>query len=71
MKIERKPTRRELLMILSKVQDLTGAAHGLHANDKNRMGFEYGQSKIMEAFELCVQASQFDSPIKKHKDILR
>jgi hypothetical protein len=62
MNITKKPSRKELLRVISELQRLVGSAHHLHANDLNRIGFEDGQKKLEEAHELCIQATAFDPP---------
>lgn len=62
MKITKKPSRKDLLKVIGELQDLVGAAHGLHANDRNRMGFEEGQKKLEAAHDLCIEARSFDKP---------
>lgn len=62
MDINKKPTRKDLLKVIDKLQELVGSAHHLHANDRNRMGFEDGQKKLEEAHELCIVARSFDKP---------
>jgi hypothetical protein len=62
MNITKKPSRKDLLKVIAELQRLVGAAHGLHGNDRNRMGFEDGQKRLEEAHELCIQARSFDPP---------
>lgn len=62
MNITKKPSRKDLLKVIAELQRLVGAAHGLHANDRNPMGFEDGQKKLEIAHELCIQATAFDPP---------
>lgn len=64
MEVKKKPTRKDFLKILGELQRLIGKAKGLHANDRNPMGFEYGQNALEEAHELCISASQFDPPVE-------
>lgn len=63
MQVAKKPTRKDLLVIIGELQTLIGSAHGLHANDRNPMGFEDGQKKLEQAHELCIQARSFDKPV--------
>lgn len=62
MEITKKPSRKDLLKVIGELQNLVGSAHGLHGNDRNRMGFEEGQKKLEQAHELCIQARSFDKP---------
>jgi hypothetical protein len=62
MNLTKKPSRKDLLKVIAELQQLVGSAHGLHANDRNPMGFEEGQKKLEAAHELCIQARSFDPP---------
>jgi hypothetical protein len=62
MEMTKKPSRKDLLKVIEHLQGLIGAAHQLHANDRNPMGFEEGQNKLEEAHELCILARSFDKP---------
>lgn len=62
MEITKKPTRKELLQVITELQRLVSAARTHHGNDRDPNGFEKGQNKLTEAFELCVQARSFDPP---------
>lgn len=60
--LHKKPTRRDLLKVITELQRLIGSASTLHANDRNPMGFEDGQKRLQEAFDLCLEARKFDQP---------
>ncbi len=60
----RRPTRRDLLVVIGRLQDLIGQAFASYANDRNPNGFELGQDALNSAFYLCVKASAQDKPIK-------
>lgn len=60
--VTRKPTRKDLLRVITELQNLVGQAMGTHANDRDRNGFEKGQKVLEEAHELCIRARAFDPP---------
>lgn len=62
MKITKKPSRRELLKVVSELQDLIGDAIGAHANDRDPDAFVKVQTPLESALELCIQARSFDPP---------
>jgi len=59
----RRPTRRDLLVIIGRLQDLIGRASAAHCDDKNRDGFELGMKALAEAHELCIEAARRDPPV--------
>lgn len=63
-KLKRKPTRRDLLVVIGRLQDLIGQAMAAHGNDRNPDGFEQGQDALDAAHALCVAATRQDPPIK-------
>lgn len=62
LKVIKKPTRRDLLKVVTELQTLISKGRSLHANDRNPHGFEQGQNVLQEAFELCISARSFDPP---------
>lgn len=56
----RKPTRRDLLIVIGRLQDLVGRAHTDHANDRDLDGHEKGQDSLERAMQLCIDARSFD-----------
>lgn len=62
MQITKKPSRRELLKVVSELQDLIGEAVAAHANDRDPDAFVKVQTPLEKAFELCIQARSFDPP---------
>lgn len=62
LKITKKPSRRDLLKVITELQTLISRGRSLHANDRNPHGFEQGQNVLNEAFELCIAARSFDPP---------
>lgn len=62
MTVTKKPTRKDLLMVITELQKLVGQAMSAHGNDRDRHGFERGQKTLEKAHELCIQARAFDPP---------
>jgi len=59
----RKPTRKDLLRVITELQKLIGTALMHHGNDRNGNGFELGQKALSEAHTLCIEARSFDPPM--------
>lgn len=62
----RRPTRRDLLVVIGVLQDTIGRAHGYHGNDRDPNGFERGQRLLNKAHDLCIRALGQDSPIESN-----
>lgn len=62
MKITKKPSRHDLLVVITQLQGMIGRASQLHGDDRNRNGFEKGQSVLEDAHQLCIEARSFDKP---------
>ncbi|MCK5020054.1 MAG: hypothetical protein KAS32_23575 [Candidatus Peribacteraceae bacterium] len=62
MNITSKPNRKQLIKVISELQDMISSAKTYHGNDRNPHGFERGQKTLENAFELCVDARSFDPP---------
>lgn len=60
--ITKKPTRKDLLEVVTELQRLVGTAMSQHGNDRDPSGFEKGQRALQQAHELCIQARSFDPP---------
>jgi hypothetical protein len=58
-----KPTRRDLLIVVTRLQSLISGAATAHGNDRDPSGFEKGQAALAEAFTLAVDARSFDPPL--------
>lgn len=67
LQITKKPSRNDLLKIVTLLQTMISNGRSLHANDLNPHGFEQGQKVLQDAFELCIKARSFDPPT----DIIR
>lgn len=60
--ITKKPSRGDLIKVVTELQRLIGKAQVCHGNDRNPNGFEQGQKALDEAFDLCLSARAFDPP---------
>ena len=58
-KLKRKPTRRDLLVVIGALQDLIGQAIAAHGNDRNPDGFEQGMDFL--ASGSCSVCGRFTS----------
>lgn len=58
--LKKKPTRRELLMGITRLQNLVGKAMSCHGNDRDPNGFEKGSRHLEEAHHLCIELRSFD-----------
>lgn len=61
--MRRKPTRRDLLIVIGRLQDMIGSAKGDHQADTDQGGFVRAQKTLDRAFELCVDARSFDDEV--------
>lgn len=62
--MKRRPTRRDLLVVIARLQDHIGRAQGYHGNDRDPDGFERGQEELKAAERLCHEAAAQDRPVK-------
>lgn len=60
-----RPTRRDLLLIVHRLQSLVGLAKNAHGNDRNPHGWSQGQYLLEEAHRLCIGALSADPPLGK------
>jgi hypothetical protein len=60
--MKRKPTRRDLLIIIGRLQDLNGQIR-IVFHDRNPNREEDVQKLLTEQFQLCVEARNWDPPI--------
>lgn len=60
VKFEKKPTRRQLLKVIGRLQTLIGQAHGGYLNDRAVCRATAVEEPLNEAFELCLEARRFD-----------
>lgn len=58
--IKRKPTRKEIMVVLSELQRLVGEASAHEANDRDLHGHEKCQKLLEVAHDLCIEVRAFD-----------
>ena len=63
MSLPRKPTRRDLLVVIQRLQIAIGDARAAYENDRNPDGFVQGRAILMDAHDLCVDATAQDPPL--------
>jgi hypothetical protein len=62
-KRKRKPTRRDLLIVVGRLQELVG--HALSRNhDRNHNRQADVDGTLHEAIRLCIEARSYDPPLK-------
>ena len=59
----RKPTRRDLLVVIGRLQGLIGDINANVWNDQDQHSLEAVDKAIKEAFSLCVESRGWDPPI--------
>jgi hypothetical protein len=63
--MKRKPTRRDLLVVIGRLQHLVGLADALnHDRNPNRHAEVHGT--LEEALKLCIEVRSQDPPIDHH-----
>ena len=62
MPTRQKPTRRDLLLVIGRLQDLLGNALAAN-NDRNPSRLENTTDALNEAHELCIAARTHDPPL--------
>ena len=62
MQITKKPTRKDLLKVISRLQGLIGSVQGVYDNDRAENRADRLYPLLKEALDLCVQARSFDPP---------
>ena len=63
MEIKRKPTRRDLLLLIGHLQNQIGDAIGSIRDDQSPDSFEAGLRELHEAHDLCIEARSYDPPL--------
>ena len=61
--VKRKPTRRDLLIVIGRLQRLIGFAKGAN-NDRNQNRFAHVDVALAVAHDLCIDARSFDPPVE-------
>lgn len=62
--MKRRPTRKDLLKVISRLQDLTGVARAIATDDRNKNRYAKTDKALETAFNLCVEALGQDPPVK-------
>jgi len=62
MRVTKKPSRRDLLRVITELQHLIGQASAYIGNDRNPNGYEQGMKTLEQAHTLCIEARSFDPP---------
>ena len=62
MDVTRKPTRKDLLRVVSELQNLIGEAMAAHDNDRDPDSQLKVRAPLAKGFDLCVRARSFDPP---------
>lgn len=58
----KRPTRRDLLLVISELQDIIGALGAVYANDRAVERTGTIQELEKRGFDLCVRTRSFDEP---------
>lgn len=58
--MKRKPTRRDLLVVIGRLQDLVGQAKAGYWNDRSPDRADAVVKPLEEAFDLCVEVTSQD-----------
>jgi len=59
----RKPTRRDLLVVIARLQNAIGDARMYYEDDQNQEGLGLGRAALMNAHDLCIEATGQDPPV--------
>lgn len=65
--VRRRPTRRDLLIVIARLQGYIGSLNGISRNDRDRMQQDKMVPMFQEALELCIDARGFDPPLDGQK----
>jgi hypothetical protein len=60
---KRRPTRRDLLIVIGRLQDQIGVGMMLLGDDRHRDGFELGMKSLRKSHDLCIEARSQEPPI--------
>lgn len=63
VRVTRKPTRKDLIRLVTELQDLIGEALAAHDNDRDPDSQLKVRTPLSTGFDLCVQARSFDPPM--------
>ncbi len=62
--MKKKPTRRDLLIVIGQLQTSIGRIASAANNDRSQNRIEVVNEESDRAFELCIEARSFDPPIE-------
>jgi len=62
--MKRKPTRRDLLVVIGRLQNIIGCAKGISWNDRDPDRQEHVQAVLKEGFDLCIEVTAQDPPLE-------
>ena len=48
---------KDLLRVITKLQDAIGEAQGLYRNDRSQTSFERAENILIKAFDLCIETT--------------
>jgi len=60
----KKPTRRDLLLVIGDLQDILGALGATYGNDRSYGRAEPIQDLVKRGMDLCIQARSYDPPLE-------
>jgi hypothetical protein len=61
--VKRAPTRRDLLVVIGRLQDLVGMAHAGYGNDRSPDRATVVTGALDAALKLCIEVRSSDPPI--------
>lgn len=61
--MKRKPTRRDLLVVIARLQFAIGGARMYYEDDQNDHGLALGRRELEAAHSLCIDALGQDPPL--------
>ncbi len=61
---KRKPSRRDLLIVVEQLQNMIGEADGLRQNDRDQNAYSCEGVVLRKAHDLCIDARSFDDPVE-------
>ena len=68
MTARRRPTRRDLLIVVGRLQNLVGDALIAAMNDRGPSQMDHLLVPLNQAILLCIQARSYDPPICRRSD---
>ena len=59
----KKPSRRDLLLVIGELQDIIGKLGSTYQNDRSRERAEPIQDLVKRGMDLCIIARSYDPPL--------